>query len=105
MSVEELKTEILRLNPEARANLAREILASLDAINEPEIEALWAEEAVRRDEELDNKDARAFQVDEIHRTIRNISMFPEAVSDNSGRIRNRTLLKFPYSLIYSLQPD
>jgi len=41
MSVEELKTEILRLNPEARAYLAREILASLDAMNESEIEALW----------------------------------------------------------------
>jgi hypothetical protein len=65
MSVEELKTEILRLNPEARANLAREILASLDAMNESEIEALWVEESVRRDEELDSKDARAFPADEV----------------------------------------
>ena len=46
MNIEELKTEILRLNPEARANLAREILASLDAMSESEIEALWIEEAV-----------------------------------------------------------
>lgn len=65
MSVEELKTEIFRLSPEARANLAREILASLDAVNESEIEALWVEEAFRRDEELDSKDARAFPADEV----------------------------------------
>lgn len=65
MSVDELKTEILRLNPEARANLAREILASLDGMSEAEIEALWAEEAVRRDEELDGGDARAFPADEV----------------------------------------
>ena len=65
MSVEELKTEILRLNPQARANLAREILASLDAMSESEIEALWAEEAVRRDEELDSGTARAFPADEV----------------------------------------
>ena len=65
MNIEELKTEILRLNPEARANLAREILASLDAMSESEIEALWIEEAVRRDEELDSKDARAFPADEV----------------------------------------
>jgi hypothetical protein len=65
MSVEELKTEILRLNPEARANLAREILASLDAMNESEIEALWVEEAVRRDEDLDSKEARTFPVSEV----------------------------------------
>jgi len=65
MSVEELRTEILRLNPVDRANLAREILASLDSMNESEIEALWAEEAVLRDEELDSKEARAFPADEV----------------------------------------
>ena len=65
MSVDELKTEILRLNPEARASLAREILASLDGMSESEIEALWVEEAVRRDAELDRGDARAFPVSEV----------------------------------------
>jgi hypothetical protein len=65
MSVEELKAEIFLLNPEARANLAREILASLDTISEPELEALWVKEAVRRDEELDSGVARAFPADEV----------------------------------------
>jgi hypothetical protein len=35
---EELKEEVLRLNPEARALLARELLASLDAMSEADPE-------------------------------------------------------------------
>jgi hypothetical protein len=37
MSVEELREEALRLNPEARARLAREPLASLDAMRNPTV--------------------------------------------------------------------
>ena len=47
MSVEELREEALRLTPEARAHLARELLASLDAMSEAEIEKLWIDEAIR----------------------------------------------------------
>ncbi len=65
MSVEELKTEALRLSPEARAYLARELLASLDAMSEAEIEKLWIDEAIRRDEELDREAARAFPAEEV----------------------------------------
>ena len=45
MIVEELKEEALRLSPEARAYLVRELLASLDAMSEAEIEKLWIDEA------------------------------------------------------------
>ena len=65
MSVEELREEALRLTPEARAHLARELLASLDAMSEAEIEKLWIEEAIRRDEELDSGTARAYPADEV----------------------------------------
>ncbi len=65
MSVEELKKEALRLTPEARANLARELLASLDAMNEAEIEKLWVDEAIRRNEELDSGSAHAYPADEV----------------------------------------
>jgi len=65
MSVEELKEEILRLGPEARAYLARELLASLDAMTESEIEELWLQEAIRRDEELDSGTARSYSADEV----------------------------------------
>ena len=65
--VEELKEEALRLNPEARAYLARELLASLDAMSEAEIEKLWIDEAIRRDEELDSGAARASPADGVAR--------------------------------------
>jgi len=65
VSVEELKAEALRLSPEARAYLARELLASLDAMSEAEIEKLWIDEAIRRDEELDTGAARAYPADEV----------------------------------------
>jgi putative addiction module component (TIGR02574 family) len=65
VNVDELKKEALRLNPEARAQLARELLDSLDAMSETEIEKLWIDEAIRRDEELDSGKARVYPVDEV----------------------------------------
>ena len=53
MSIDQLKMEALRLEPKERAYLAREILASLENMDEREIEQLWLDEAVRRDEDLD----------------------------------------------------
>jgi len=65
MSVDELKAEALRLAPQTRAYLARELLASLDTLSEAEIEKLWLDEAIRRDEELDHGTARAYPADEV----------------------------------------
>jgi len=65
MSLEELKAEALRLNTEERAYLARALLASLDALSEAEIEQLWIDEAIRRDEELDSDPARAYPADDV----------------------------------------
>ncbi len=65
MSVDELKAEALRLDPQTRAYLARELLASLDTLSAAEIEKLWLDEAVRRDEELDSGAARAYPADEV----------------------------------------
>jgi len=48
VGVEQLKEEALRLSPEARAYLARELLASLDDLSEAERESLWLDEAMRR---------------------------------------------------------
>jgi len=52
MSVDRLKAEALRLDPEARACLARVLLASLDGMSSAETEKLWVDEAIARDEEL-----------------------------------------------------
>ena len=53
MNLEELKSEALKLAPEARAKLAQILLKSLEDLSEAEIERLWVEEAIRRDEEFD----------------------------------------------------
>jgi hypothetical protein len=70
MSFEELKEEMLRLAPEARALLARELLASLETMSEAEIEKLWVDEAIRRDEELDKGTGRAFPAEEVFERAR-----------------------------------
>ncbi len=70
MSFEELKEELLRLAPEARALLARELLASLETMSDAEIEKLWVDEAIRRDEELDKGTGRAFPAEEVLKRAR-----------------------------------
>lgn len=70
MTIDELKAEALRLTPEERAELASELLVSLDDLSEPEIERLWLEEAERRDAALDNGTARAIPADEVFSSAR-----------------------------------
>ena len=65
MSIDELKDEALRLSPEVRAYLALELLASLDEMSEAEIEELWLQEAMRRNQELDSGTARSYAADEV----------------------------------------
>ena len=70
MTIDELKAEALRLNPEDRAELASELLVSLDALIESEIEKLWLEEAVRRDAEIYSGAARSIPADEVFAAAR-----------------------------------
>ena len=65
MSIEELKAEALRLDPEGRAYLARVLLASLDGMSPAEIDTLWIDEAIARDDELSSGAARAYPADEV----------------------------------------
>jgi len=53
MTIEELEAEALKLNPNLRARLAEKLLHSLEALSDAENERLWAEEALRRHEELE----------------------------------------------------
>ncbi len=53
MSIEEIEAEALKLAPQARARLAERLLESLEALSDEENEALWAEEADRRDADWD----------------------------------------------------
>ncbi len=65
MSFDDLKAEALKLTPESRARLAREMLLSLEGLSETEVERLWVEEAVRRDEEADRGQAQLVPADEV----------------------------------------
>ena len=53
MGRKELEAEIRKLDLKERAALAKSIVESLDDLSEAEIEALWAEEAERRLDELE----------------------------------------------------
>lgn len=53
MSIKEIEAEIRKLDLRDRATLAKWIVESLDDLSEAEVEALWAEEAERRLDELE----------------------------------------------------
>ena len=65
MGLEELKAEALKLSPEGRAYLAKELLASLDTMSDAEVERLWVDEAIRRDDELNAGSAGAYPAKEV----------------------------------------
>lgn len=49
MSIDDIEAEILKLDPRARARLAKKLLESLETLSDDENDRLWAEEADRRD--------------------------------------------------------
>lgn len=53
MNIKEIEAEIQKLDLRDRATLAKWIVESLDDLSEAEVEALWAEEAERRLDELE----------------------------------------------------
>lgn len=65
MTIDELKREALGLDPAARAELARELLESLDDLPKPEIERLWLEEAERRRRDVQSGKVVPIPVDEV----------------------------------------
>jgi len=70
MSIEELESEAMKLDPKSRARLAGKLLESLEALSGEENERLWAEEAGRRDSDLDSDRDDARDADEVFRDAR-----------------------------------
>jgi hypothetical protein len=70
MTTEQVEAEALKLNPEARADLAEKLLRSLEDLSENDIQRLWAEEAVRRDSELDSGTASMRDAEDVFRDAR-----------------------------------
>ena len=54
MSINDIEAEALKLDPQARARLAKKLLESLETLSDEESERLWAEEADRRDAAWDS---------------------------------------------------
>ncbi len=67
MSIEELETEAMKLDPKGRARLAERLLASLENLSDEESAVLWAEEAERRDANLDANPNMARPADDVLR--------------------------------------
>jgi hypothetical protein len=65
-----LETEIRKLALKERAALAKWIVQTLDDLSESEIAALWAEEAERRLDELEQGVAAEISAEEVLRRAR-----------------------------------
>ena len=70
MDLEELETEALKLSPDLRARLAEKLLHSLEALSDAENERLWAEEALRRHNELETGAATVRAAEDVFRDAR-----------------------------------
>jgi hypothetical protein len=70
MSIDELESEALKLEPKSRARLAEKLLASLDDLSEEENARLWAEEASRRNAAWDEAAGDGQPADEVFREVR-----------------------------------
>ena len=70
MTIDELRREALQLDASTRASLARDLLGSLDSLSEAEVERLWLEEAVRRDEEMVSGKVQPIPMDEVFAELR-----------------------------------
>lgn len=70
MGSEEIEEAALKLDPVARARLAGKLLASLETLSDEENERLWAEEAEKRDVELDASNGAARPAGDVLRDAR-----------------------------------
>jgi hypothetical protein len=70
MTIEELEAQALKLDAKARARLAGRLLESLENLSEEENAQLWAEEAQRRDADLDADPTSGRPADDVLREAR-----------------------------------
>ena len=68
--LDQLVEEVLKLDPKSRAQLAEKLLQSLDTLSDAENAKLWAEEAQRRDAEMDGNPDLGRPADEVFRDAR-----------------------------------
>ena len=67
---EEIMSAAMALPPGARAMLAEHLMESLDAEDQERIDALWAQEAERRDIDIEEGNVTAVTGDEVMSRLR-----------------------------------
>jgi len=67
---EEIISAALALPPDARAMLAEHLMESLESEEQQRIDALWAEEASRRDKEIEDGIVTAIPGEEVMTRLR-----------------------------------
>jgi putative addiction module component (TIGR02574 family) len=72
MDVETIRREALTLSPEKRAELAEQLLFSLEQLSESELEQLWFFEAARRAEEIDRGRAKRYSAEEVRQQAKTL---------------------------------
>lgn len=70
MSLKGIEAEIKKLDLKSRAALAKWIVESLDDLSEAQVEALWAEEAERRLDEMERGQVTEIPAKEVLRRAR-----------------------------------
>ena len=70
MTVHEIESEALRLNPSDRAKLAERLLDSLETLSDEENARVWADEAERRDRAWDANGNAGRSASEVFRDAR-----------------------------------
>lgn len=70
VDVQELEAAVLKLDPKARARLAEKLLNSLEELSEEEVTRIWAEEAQRRDAEMDADPGSELPAEDVFRDAR-----------------------------------
>jgi len=70
MADQNIEKKLMKLDVNSRAKLASKLLTSLEDLSEDEIEKLWAEEAFRRDEELNKGKAKLIDANIVFKSAR-----------------------------------
>jgi putative addiction module component (TIGR02574 family) len=69
-ALEKLRSEVLNLSEPERAELAHNLVCSLDGPADPDVEQAWDAEILRRLADIDSGAADSIDRDEFHRRMR-----------------------------------
>lgn len=70
MTIEEIEARLLQLDARTRARIAGKLLESLEMLSPEENAQIWAEEASRRDAELESDSTRGRSGEQVYRDAR-----------------------------------